>query len=215
MAMPGCPMKDRIEKLEKKVKELCAKVDKLHHGMAAKKGKDYDKPAMKKKMQDKMEKMREKKEMMEKKKGEAKKCSACGTMHSKDKKCPAKEKMDKKKMMEKKAEMKEKMEEKKEAMQEKMKKMMGMMSRAAKLRHKVLMEARLNPADPQTVLALKDELGLNEGQVKRLKKLTDRVRKRTASILSEGQKEKLKKLKGTPESMKGMHEKMMEKMKKK
>lgn len=99
----------------------------------------------------------------------------------------------------------------KEAMKEMMRKMMKRMSPALKLRHAVLMKGRLGRHDPQALLALKDKLGLSDGQVEKLQVIAGTARAGAREVLTDAQAKKLRKLKGTPASMMGLHKRMMKK----
>lgn len=100
----------------------------------------------------------------------------------------------------------------KEKMKKMMKKVMGNMSHAEKMRHKILMKAEIKAVDPQALLVLKDKLGLDRKQVMRLHAIQDVTRNLVKETLEQEQLEKLEKLHGTPDSMKGLHKKMMKKM---
>lgn len=93
-------------------------------------------------------------------------------------------------------------------------KRMPEMSKGMRMRCRVMMQMRIRPNDPAAVLALKEQLDLSDGQVKKLETIMDQARDKTESILTSEQQKKLEPLAGMPETSMEMHRQMMERMQK-
>jgi len=85
----------------------------------------------------------------------------------------------------------------------------GMMERC-----RMMMHARIDADCPQALLAMKTRLALTDEQVSQLRTIAEKSRTDSNSILTAGQRDILRKLAGTPNTMMKMHHEMMPMMKK-
>jgi YHS domain-containing protein len=81
-------------------------------------------------------------------------------------------------------------------------------------RCRMMMHARIDADCPQALLAMKTRLALTDEQVSQLRAIAEKSRTDSNSILTAGQRDILRKLAGTPDTMMKMHHEMMPMMKK-
>jgi hypothetical protein len=98
-----------------------------------------------------------------------------------------------------------------EGQQGKMMQQMGM-SKGMMDRCRMMMRAQLDPADPAAILAMKDELGLSEEQIRKLQQMAEATRSQAKGVLTEEQKKKLQQMPKEPRCPMDMHEMMMKRM---
>jgi len=79
---------------------------------------------------------------------------------------------------------------------------------------KMMMHARVETDSPEALLAMKSRLALTEEQVGKLKEIAGKSQKDSEMLLTEAQKDMLKKMAGTPDTMMKMHHELMPMMKK-
>jgi len=79
---------------------------------------------------------------------------------------------------------------------------------------KMMMHARIEADSPEALLAIRGRLSLTEEQVGKLKDVAEKSRKDAEMLLTTEQKDILKKMAGTPDTMMRMHREMMPMMKK-
>lgn len=91
---------------------------------------------------------------------------------------------------------------------ERMMEEMGM-SKDMMQRCRMMMRAQLDPGDPAAVIAMKDELGLSEEQVKKLQQMAETTRSQAKGVLTEEQKKKLQEMPREPRCPMDMPEMMM------
>lgn len=87
------------------------------------------------------------------------------------------------------------------------------MSDAMMSRCRMMRALEVSAYDPAGILALKDELHLNEDQVRKLQTLLQASRDGAMAVLKEGQKQQLQEIDSTPDSIMQMHNHMMGRMK--
>ena len=76
-------------------------------------------------------------------------------------------------------------------------------------RARMLMRAKIHPADPQGLLALQNELGLTDEQKQSLENIIDSAQEQALGVLNAEQWEKVRELKPRAASMMEMHRMMM------
>ncbi len=79
---------------------------------------------------------------------------------------------------------------------------------------KMMMHTHIENYDPAALLAIKGQLALTEEQAGKLKEITEKSRKDAEMLLTIEQKDILKKMADTPDTMMKMHKEMMPMMKK-
>jgi hypothetical protein len=87
---------------------------------------------------------------------------------------------------------------------------MRMMTGPMRMHHRMMMNERLSPKDPSSMLALREELELTEKQVKQLEKIETKARTDSGKVLTKEQRETLSEVPEHAALMGPMHERMME-----
>jgi len=77
------------------------------------------------------------------------------------------------------------------------------------VRARMLMKAKIHPADPQGLLALQNELSLTEDQITRLETIIDSAQEQALGVLNAEQWEKVRQLRPRAASMMEMHRTIM------
>ena len=77
------------------------------------------------------------------------------------------------------------------------------------VRARMLMRAKIHPADPQGLLALQNELNLTEDQIARLETIIDSAQEQALGVLNAKQWEKVRQLRPRTASMMEMHRTIM------
>ena len=84
-------------------------------------------------------------------------------------------------------------------------KMHGMgMSEGMMMRRHALMDTRIESTDPEALLVMKDHLKLTDDQAAKLDTIAKKAREDSGAVLTDEQKNMLKPMEGTPDTMTGM-----------